>query len=81
MAMYERFNIYVSEKTLFKLRDLFASHRKDWLEDQHENGELICLWGEFESRVQHLHAELRTRGRQNVAAVKAEKVISEDWLT
>lgn len=80
MAMYERFNIFVSEKTLYKLRDLFASHRKDWAEDIQENGELMCLWGELESRVQHLQAELHTRGRKNVAAAKAEKVLTEDWL-
>lgn len=81
MAMYERFNIFVSEKTLYKLRDLFARHRKEWIEDQTENGELICLWGEFESRCQHLQAELRTRGRENVAAAKAEQIVNEDWLS
>lgn len=78
--MYERFSIHVSEKTLYKLRDLFAQHRKEWIEDQHENGELICLWGEFESRCQHLQAELHLRGRKNIATVKAEKIIEEDWL-
>lgn len=80
MAMYERFNIYVSEKTLYKLRDLFASHRAEWVEDQHENGELICLWGEFESRCQHLQVDLRTRGRKEVAGAKVEKALTEDWL-
>lgn len=78
--MYERFSIYVSEKTLFKLRDLFAREKVNWVEDTKEHGELVCLWGELESRCQHLQAELRTRGRENVASVKAEKVLTEDWL-
>ena len=65
--MYERFSIYVSPKTLIKLRDLLAKERPRWMADTHENGELLCLWGELESRVQHLPNGI-------------EKSKEEDWL-
>lgn len=52
--MYERFSLYLTPAALVAMRDIMEKHRHEWTLDSHVNGELMCVWGELESRVQHL---------------------------
>lgn len=70
--MYERFSLYVCAETLVRMRDLFWSHRDEWLKDNVKNSELIQIANELEARVQHLPQGIEK-------PVKAEEPTG-DWL-
>lgn len=54
MKMYEKFTLYVSPDTLIALRDILAGHLPVWSMSNKAEAGLIGVWGELESRVQHL---------------------------